>query len=267
MSNPKTPAELAKERSHARSRAMAQAVVSAFSAKLKTEARKHGGFIGLRHLDALDSEFQSKAEELADVFDQAFQEAHREQEELKWHAIKRPPFDRLIVKRFENMLMAQGEDGRMRGKLSRRMLPGFFLALNMMLGPEVMHTFQRRCEQALDRVMGGRVPVDWELVNADRDVCDVMLDAEYTISQYFEDPRQRADWFLHIVNSNLAPISNPKAHDAHWELDRATLAEMVENLLKDLMNTVNDDIAWAHLAVRHQEADREYMREILERLK
>jgi len=253
------------KRSHKRAQAMAQAVVSAFTAKLKSEARKHGGFLELRHIEDLDVEFQSKAEQLTIVFDQAFQDACREQEELKWHAIKRPAFDRMMVKRFEGLLFHQGDDGQTHGVLSRRILPGFFLALNMMMGPEAIAEYQRRCDQGTERVMGGRLPADWDLVDQEPDVRDVMLDAQYTIALYFTDPHQRATWFMHIVNDNLAPAASG-AQDAHWELGARALNLLVNDLLSDLKSSLDQDVIWTRLAQRHQDADRDQVRAILARL-
>ena len=265
MTAHKNPQDAARELTRARSRAMAQAVVSAFSAKLKTEARKHGGSLTLQHIEALDEEFQAKAEQLTDVFAKAFQDSHREQEELKWHAIKRPAFDRMIVKRFESLLFHKDDDGQTHGVLSRRMLPGFFLALNMMMGPEDMSSYQRRADQGMERVMGGRLPADWDLVDNDPDVRDVVLDAQYTIALYFEDPDQRAAWFIHIVNSNLAPAADG-ASDAHWELSARALHMLVGDLLSDLKVAVDNDVTWTRLALRHEGADRDHVRAILTRL-
>ena len=265
MTAHKNPQDAARELTRARSRAMAQAVVSAFSAKLKSEARKYGGSLTLAHIEALDEEFQAKAEQLTDVFAQAFQDSHREQEELKWHAIKRPAFDRMIVKRFESLLFHKGDDGQTHGILSRRMLPGFFLALNMMMGPEAMSSYQRRADQGMERVMGGRLPADWDLVDNDPDVRDVVLDAQYTIALYFEDPDQRAAWFIHIVNSNLAPAPDG-ASDAHWELSARALHMLVGDVLSDLKVAIDNDVIWTRLALRHEDADRDHVRAILARL-
>jgi len=263
-----TPAQIAEnigtKRTHARSRAMAQAVVDAFSSLLKDEAKKHGGFLGLRHLDELDDVFHAKAEELTVVFEKALQESHREQEDLKWHSIKRPAFDRLMVKHFESLFFAYGS-GAPTGVISRRVLPGFFLALNMMLGPEAIQIYQDRCDEALDRVMGGDFPVNWDLVEKDDDVNAVVLDAQYTIAQYFEDPTQRADWFINIINSNLAPARDG-APDAYWELDQRSLFKLISHLLLDLKKAVVDDLAWTHLALRHDGADRSKLKAILRKL-
>lgn len=261
-----SPEELGQKRRHARSRAMAQAVVSAFTERLKEEAQKQGGFLSERHIEDLNTDFQAKADQLTRVFDQAFADAAREQEELKWHAIKRPAFDRLIVKRFEQLFIQRDANGVPHGTISRRILPGFFLGLNMMLGPEALERFQWRCDTAMNRIMKGRLPVDWERVDQDAEVHDVILDAQFTIAMHFEDVQHRSDWFVHIANANLAPVLYDDAPDAQWELIPRTLHVLVKNLLSDLKKAVDDNIAWQHLAERHEGADRHKIALILDRL-
>lgn len=264
MTHPPIPKDLAKERTEKRARALAEAVVEAFTHKLKGEIEKHGGFLGLRHVADLEAELQSKGRQLSVLFAQAFDDAAREQEELRWHSIKRPAFDRLIVKRFEHLFVHKGPDGAMQGCLSRRVLPGFFLALNMMLGPEILGDFQRRCDAAVERVMHGQVPVDWNRVDADRDVHAIIIEAQYIMALYFEDTQRRFSWFMHIANSNLA--DGGRDADAGWELGYRATHLLVTSLLDDLRATVHDDDAWTHFAVRHPEAKRAHLAQILDRL-
>ena len=263
---PKTPEQMSRERRHARSKAIAETVVTSLTARLKDAADKQGGFLSRSDIENLDAEFQAKAGQLSAVFEQAFEDAAREQEELKWHAIKRPAFDRLIVKRFEHLFIHTGRDGKPHGSVSRRMLPGFFLALNMMLGPENMEKYQWRCDVAVERVMKGRTPVDWNLVDQDPDVYHIILDAEYAIASYFDDVPKRIDWFVTLCNGNLAPAHNAKAPDVDWVLTPRNLRNLIANLLSDLRKAVNDDIAWQLLAERNKGTDREATRAILKRL-
>lgn len=264
MSHPSVPKDLAKERTEERARALAEAVVEAFTHKLRTEIDKHGGFLGLRHVADIEAELQAKGRQLSVLFAQAFDDAAREQEELRWHAIKRPAFDRLVVKRFEHLLIHRGPDGNLHGLLSRRMLPGFFLALNMMLGPEILSDFQHRADAAVERVMKGKVPVDWDRVDADRDVGKLLLDAQYIMALYFEDTQHRFTWLMHICNSHLAESTG--GPDANWEMGHRATHMMVAAMLSDLQAVVEDDDAWTMFAVRHPDAERTRLKTILKRL-
>ena len=263
--SPKAPEELSQKRRQARSKALAQAVVAAFADRLQEEAGKHGGYLSQRHIEDLNAEFQTKADQLSIVFEQAFVDAAREQEELRWHAMKRPAFDRLMVKRFEHLFIHRETDGVMHGNLARRMLPGFFLSLSMMLGPEALSRYQVRCDAAVDRVMPGKLPVDWDLVDNDPDVHDIVLDAQYAIVLHFEDAVRRADWFINITNSHLAPVPEG-AGDTQWELNHRVFHVLINSLLSDLKEAVADDAAWRHLAERQKGSDRHKVALILDRL-
>jgi len=263
---PMPPEELGQKLRRERSRALARAVVTAFTERLKEEAAKQGGFLSQRHIDELNIEFQTKSDQLSGVFEQALLDATREQEELKWHSIKRPAFDRLMVKRFEHLLLHRGPNGIAHGVISRRMLPGFFLALHMMMGPQERERYHWRCDSAVERIMKGRIPVDWDLIDQDPDVHDIVLDAQYAIAMHFEDMSRRVDWFINITNAHLAPPAHKDAGDANWELTPRALHVLLNSLLADLSAAVSDDAAWHRLAQRHPDADRNKLALILDRM-
>lgn len=266
MTAPKTPQDLTRQRTEERARALTDAVVFAFTEKLKSEINKHGGFLGLRHVDAIEAEFHAKAKQLSAAFASAFDDAAREQEELRWFSIKRPAFDRLIVKRFEHLFMHKGADGQVHGSISRRLLPGFFLALSMMLGPEAMAAYQRRSDDAVTRVMQGQLPINWDLVDHDADIRDILLDAQIAIAQHFENVQRRFNWFIQVANAHMAPAASDQAFDAHWELGHRALHLLANSLLSDLSTAVNDDTAWDRLAARHADVDRHALAVTLEQL-
>jgi len=262
----KTAQDLARERTEARARALTDAVVFAFTEKLKSEIDKHGGYLGLRHVDAIETELHAKAKQLSAAFALAFNDAAREQEELRWFSIKRPAFDRLIVKRFEHLLMHRDKDGQVHGSVSRRLLPGFFLALSMMLGPEAMAAYQRRADDAVARVMQGQLPVNWDLVDHDAELHDVLIDAQIAVALHFENVQRRFNWFIQVANAHMAPASSDEAFDATWELGHRALHLLVNGLLSDLSAAIEDDEAWDRLAARTPDADRKRLAAILKQL-
>lgn len=264
MTTPKAPQELSQQRRHARSHALAQAVVAAFSERLQEELQKHDGHLTIQHVRQLNTDFLAKTEQLTRVFEQAMLDSEREQEELKWFSIKRPAFDRLLVKRFEDLFIQRQEDGQLRGSISRRMLPGFFLTVNMMLGPEKLEFYHKRSDMAVERVMKGQLPVNWVLVDNDAEIHDIILDAELAIAQSFENTAQRVEWFMHIVNSHLAPAQEG-ASDENWELGKRSLHILIHSLLQDLKKALKDDLAWRHLTERNPNADRKKLQDTIDR--
>ena len=264
---PPVSPKLTREKNRARSRAMAEAVISAFAATLKTEARKRGGFLTLPDLDELDASFREKTAELTEVFEMAFNDAAREQEELKWNQIKRPAFDRLMVKRFDSMLMVKDREGIPHGTFPRRFLPGFFLALNMLLGPEAMANFHARSDKVMNQVMKGIIPVDWDLLDQNQEMKDIIVDAQLAIAWQFNDTKKRTNWFVQLVNANLAPLAQGSTQvETNWEMDHISFIRLINALLHDLKVVVNDAQEWKRLKRRHPDTKRDEITAILERL-
>ena len=136
----------------------------------------------------------------------------------------------------------------------------------MMLGSEAMEEYQRRSDEAVARVMKGQLPVDWDLVDQDADIHDVILDAQYAIAHHFENLQRRFAWFIQIANAHMAPPTAAQGEETTWELGNRSLRLLANALLSDLKKAVNDDLAWRHLAERHAGADRRQLTSILDRL-
>ena len=263
MTTPKAPKELSQQRRHARSRALAQAVVAAISERLQDELEKNNGHLTIHNVRQLNTDFLEKTAQLTGLFELAMMESEREQDQLKWSSVKRPPFERLLVKRFESLLYHREPDGHLRGSISRRLLPGFFVTVNMMIGLEKLEFYHKRSEMALDRVMKGRLPVNWDLVDSDPEIHDIILDAQLTIAESFANTKQRLEWFLHIVNANLGP-AKPGARDEDWELGPRTAHHLMHSLLQDLKKALTDDLAWRHLLERNPDANRTQFQETID---
>ena len=136
------------------------------------------------------------------MFEQSFDVYVKARERAVWDQQRNYPFDRLMVKKFSNLFRDDGEIGP--DDLSRRMLPGFFVALGMMLGTEVVEKYQQKIRTIVDKVKaGGKSVFDWDDVYADEVAETVSLDAEVGIAGYFEDFDKRAEWFIDLINNHL----------------------------------------------------------------
>ncbi len=264
---PPVSPQLTREKNRARSRAMAEAVISAFAETLKIEARKRGGFLTLPDIEELDISFREKTAELTEVFEMSFNDAAREQEELKWDQIKRPAFDRLMVKRFDHMFMVKDREGVPHGTFPRRFLQAFFLTLNMLLGPDAVESFHKRSDKLMERVMKGIIPVDWDLLDQNEEMQEIILDAQLAIALQFADARKRAKWFIQLVNANLAPAAENAAQvEANWEMDHRSFLKLINALLHDLKVASGDAQEWKRLKRRHPDTNHTELSAILEQL-
>jgi hypothetical protein len=217
-----------------KSRALAATVVNSFCERLVAEASRHDGVLTLQDIEALNEEFAQKTDALQAVFEKSFEDYVRARERAALQQARNYPFDRVLVSKFERLFAK--DKGLGLGKLSRRMLPGFFMAMNKMLGPELIETYQERCRRIVQRIRQGRSDeFNWEEVYADRDAKALVLEAEVTIASYFEDVEKRSAWFMEVVNNNLAPApGGAPPHVASWELTRPAFLQFLRALLVDL---------------------------------
>jgi len=215
------------------SRALAQTVISTFTDRLKIEAQKRGGYLTVGDIDQLSREFDRKRDALAQVFQQSFEQYVQIRERAAFDHARQFPFDRVIVNTFAELFNQDrnAEDGT--AAVTRRVLPGFFLALDKMIGPDAMEGFQARCRVIVNRLSKGEESaLDWVTLYADPEARKVCFDALVTFAPYFEDLNRRAEWFLPLVNNNLSA-------DEDWELNESGF----QNLVKEMFADLSDELA------------------------
>ena len=132
--------------------------------------------------------------------------------------------------------------------VTRRVLPGFFLILDKMLGPDLMAEMNSRSRAIVERLAGGREDgLDWRQVYAEPECKLVVLDAMIAMAPYFEDVEKRKHWFLPIINGNLSG-------GGEWTLTDQGYYNMVDGLFDDLRHALRDPAERNAIATRHGNA-------------
>ncbi|MEE9544047.1 MAG: hypothetical protein V3V55_00430 [Rhodospirillales bacterium] len=226
-----------------RSRALAETLVSSFLDRLMAAARRKGGMLSIDDLQDLEQEFEKKAEVLQVVFEKSFEEYVRARERAVWDQARTYPFDRMIVKKVSH-LFADGK-GLLESDdtVSRRILPGFFLALGMMLGSDAVEEYQDKCGRIVDkiRIKKGE-SFDWEDLYGDREANQIILDAVISLAAHFEDLDKRIVWFADLINGHLAPFDGKHNKDeAIWTFTGAACLRFLDALLADLRETLSTE--------------------------
>jgi len=223
------------------SKALADTMVQSFVERMKAAAQAKGGHLSVADLENMQSEFDHQAKALSGALEQSFEAYVKARERSVWDQERNFPFDRLMVKKFSK-LFRDGEALTPDG-LHRRMLPGFFVALGMMLGPEVVEQNQEKLRTVVKRVKDqGKSVFNWDDVYADITAIGVSLTTEVAIAQHFDEFDKRANWFINMVNGHLAPVDA----DAHpnvvrWELTNKGFMPFLGGLLSDLRAQLQTD--------------------------
>ncbi|MFP6712244.1 MAG: hypothetical protein VB913_11175 [Rhodospirillales bacterium] len=216
------------------SKALAQTVISAFTDRLKDEAQKRGGYLTIGDIDQLSREFDRKREALETVFQQSFEQYVHIRERAAFDHARRFPFDRVIVNTFAALFNQDrvAKDGPK--AVTRRVLPGFFMALDKMIGPNAMEDYQARCRKIVARLSpGDESDFDWLTLYADLESKKVCFDALVTFAPYFEDIKKRQAWFIPIVNNDLRANED-------WELTEDGFLNLTDEMFSDLRAELAD---------------------------
>lgn len=234
---PAGPAATAREQS----RVIAQTVVGSFVDRMKAEAQRKGGHLSLDDIESLDQEFAQKTQALEVLFEKTFQEYARAFSKQSDEERRHHPFDRLMVGAIERVLSGGKGPSVEKGGISRRILPGFFMAVNMMMGPDVMAEYRLKAGTIFDRVnKGGANGPDWNKFTSDPEARTLRLDALVDMAVHFANPDKRAAWFMGLINDHMAPAEADPGTDPDWSLGRPAYERLIDSLFSDLMAAIND---------------------------
>ena len=160
------------------------------------------------------------------------------------------PFDRIVVKQFSHLFHETDRKGF--DRVTRRMVPGLFVALNMMLGEDIIEEHQENCHVMVARLREEKgTEFDWEDVYASQEAGAIILDAQVAVAAHFSDFEKRRDWFIELVNSILAPAAPENKDDEGWELTPAGFNRFLGALLGSLRSTIDTDAGKLQITKRH----------------
>ncbi|MEE8393908.1 MAG: hypothetical protein V3R66_06140 [Rhodospirillales bacterium] len=235
------------------SQALAEAVTSSLLDRLREEAKRKGGTLTIKDLEGMNREFQEKAKALQVVFEKSFEEYVLARERSSFEHVRQYPFDRVIVKSFSHLFaddkgLLEADD-----TISRRILPGFFMAFTMMLGPDLIEVYQEQCRKIVDRIKKknpGRF--EWESVYDDGETEEMVLDAQVAIALNFKDMEKRGEWFIEIINNHLAPLGSERNPDeAVWRFTPMAFKRFIGSLLSDLNGEISTEGGRMRISKRH----------------
>lgn len=273
---PKAPSKKARNRvptavSPARqSEALAETVMSSILDRLTAEAERKGGMLSVDDLHGLDQEFKKKTQALQKVFQASFDEYVQAREQSVWDKEREFPFGRLLVRQFAATFVGKKGKSLKEGAVSRRVIPGFFVATNMMLGPESVEGAQQQCRGIVDRLRAKKGDVfGWNDFYDDEDAREVLLDSLMAIAPFFEQPDKRMFWMIDVINSHLDP-TEPESMEGeeaeHWVLDEHGLRTVLTHLFKALRDALANPSSRSALAQRHGDDEVSDVSTILDRL-
>lgn len=228
---------------------MIQSVVNSFVSGALREAAASGGSLTEAQIEGLRAGFLAQAENLTAPCD------HFVSGLLRVNGAGRSrPFHRLIVSRFEHMLAGRGRSEHPRSdELPRRFLPGFFVAIDKMLGADRIAEYERRCARIIERLKAERgADFSWADVYTDREANTLVIDPMVEIALLFDNLERRASWFIELVNNHLGDDSDRVARHGpgEWRLSDWTLQRVLRSMFSDLDAAFRDEALRAYICDR-----------------
>lgn len=242
VKNPASPKEVSK--------AMATNSVGSVVGSMREKALQNGGTLSLQDIDAMEHELTAKSQEMEAQFEAALENYASAIDQQKWNLERANPFSRLMVKQFSHLF----KEPAGRKSVHRRMLPGFYQAISMLLGPESVGRYHERCEGIVARIQAdlNDQPFDWEMFYNEKDSLTVSLDAQLLIAAGFQDFDKRSKWFMDLVNSNLTPAADDaSAGEKAWSLSDQGFRRMLDALLGNLRKVMSTEKGRERMMKRH----------------
>ena len=234
-------------------RALAESITASFVDRVTAETQRNGGVVNLQDIQDLEGEFEKKTDALQITLENAMDDFARAREQSHFSLTRDNPFDRLFVAEIDDMFVGDEEAPRSFHKVSRRILPGFFKAMNLMMTPDLIEEYQERTRAIVKRVSEGREDdFTWEDVFKEADAQDLCLEAQVAMALHFEELDKRSEWFVKLINENLPPLdpsSSPAAKD--WRLSPETFSELVGALFAKLRKALASEMGEIKITLRH----------------
>jgi hypothetical protein len=216
---------------------IAELIEEKFMALLKARLADRGGHLSDQDVADMGAEFRAQRGEIKTVFLEAVATYAKSREHSREKPLRGDPFRRMMVHRFEARLAPEADLHTRPDLLSRRVLPGFFGALALMLGQDNLAQCREDAESlttGLRRRLGDAFT--WQAVYDSKEGRRITLHAEILMARHFKDVEKRIDWLVALINGNMIPL-DPWLPGADWTFSEAAARRMLHDLFADLRAT------------------------------
>jgi len=218
-----------------------------FMSKLQEKLAANDGYLSDDDVEEMSQDLRSQLSDVRDIFLAAVDSSARANLPRQEKIDRKQTFRRLMVSKFEGRFAPEAAVARDPEKLTRRMLPGFFSALSMLLGPENVAKYQKRSTvvaETMQKQLGD--DFTWERVYKSSEARKICLRALIDMSWHFQDVEKRVTWLVALVNSNMIP--SPGGLAEHWELTEEIAYDLLRDMFADMVTTLSNKAAHDALA-------------------
>ena len=219
---------------HEHAEELGEALYAKFMHILKKQAKESAGPLNDADIEAMGRAFRAELEVIETAFVKAVEDYAEARQPAREQKSRTRHFHRLLVHNFEHRFADETELHEQPEKLSRRMLPGFFNTLQLMLGERRLARFEKDAQDVVDKLRDrNRGKLDWAEVYRSPGARRLCFQAEVEIAKHFTEMEKRLNWMVAVLNANLIPAEKG-SRAGGWEVNRRNAALMLSALIRDL---------------------------------
>lgn len=221
---------------------IADLIEQKFMGLLKQRLAKSGGHLSEDDVAEMGAEFRTQLTEIRTIFLDAVKNYAKASHRSLSDELRENAFQRLMVHRFEARLAPDSALDKSPDRLTRRMLPGFFSALSLMIGQDNLKKFNHEAEilaKGLKSELGDAF--DWTEVYNSKTGRRITLHAEILMAQNFRDVEKRIDWLIAFINGNLITIDR-SLPGADWAFSESAARSLLSDLFSGTRNALSNDV-------------------------
>ena len=213
---------------------LGEALYAKFMHILTKQLDEQDGRLTAADIESMGREFRDELVTIENVFLEAVEAFTLARETGRADQSRRKVFQRLMVNNFEHLFANEHELREQPELISRRMLPGFFTVLVLMLGEQKLTGYEKEAETLIEELRAShKGHLSWAEIYAAPKVRRLCLRAEIQIAQHFVETEKRLLWMIGVINSNLIP-SDIERSQKPWELTTKSAEKILKAIFRDL---------------------------------
>ena len=204
-----------------RCRYISESYLDLFLTYVERQAVQHGGRVDAHTLRNMAGDFQKLNQVTNAALSQLFSDCNLARLNQRHRDQRKDHLGRLLVEQFAALFVEKGGLRPSQGGLSSDILPGFFHALALALGADLLDRYRSRCNEIVERLQAAAGDdFDWATYFNELEINDILIEILVSLSRTFSNFERRKSWFIDILNKERRShpgAKGPGFSDAHLQ--------------------------------------------------
>ena len=204
-----------------RCRYISESYLDLFLTYAERQAVQHGGRVDAHTLRNMAGDFQKLNQVTNAALSQLFSDCNLARLNQRHRDQRKDHLGRLLVEQFAALFVEKGGLRPSQGGLSSDILPGFFHALALALGADLLDRYSSRCNEIVERLQAAAGDdFDWATYFNESEINDILIEILASLSRTFSNFERRKSWFIDILNKERRShpgAKGPGFSDAHFQ--------------------------------------------------